>query len=451
MDNEEVGSAIGDAPDRELSVFEGGPAGDGIDVTDIEESAVESFEPRNWDYDELGNLDMETAYLVNIGKTPLLTKESEQRLGTLVQAGIAAEQALAKLKPEEPIRGDRVQKGPLRGKEVARKIQQRFLSLMQVRIEQQKLEGIIRKGVEAKRQFVQANLRLVVSIAKKHSNRGVSFMDLVQEGNIGLIKGVEKFDPKYGYKFSTYGSWWIRQAMTRAIADKGTTIRIPVHTHDGLHMLDGAKQNLVQKLGRRPLTEEIAGEMNRLEELKQYTHVKTDLELERNPTPEEVDAWRRKQAINKIRQQRKSKKKEVEPTEEEIAALMARPEWNAGDVEHLMHAKSMMHTMSTASPVGNDEGLTLQDLMIHPNPSALDAVEESERMQRVQAALWHLHPREREVLDMRFGLRDGTGMTLEKVGELFNLTRERIRQIEAGALKKLRSSALKGAASELEK
>lgn len=292
-------------------------------------------------------------YLKEIGKVPLLSADEEIELAQNMEDGAVATEKI------------NVLKGRLDGASEEEKAE--------IKEEIKTLQRDVDKGADAKKRLAEANLRLVVSIAKRYVGRGMLFLDLIQEGNLGLIKAVEKFDYKKGYKFSTYATWWIRQAITRAIADQARTIRIPVHMVETINKLIRVSRQLLQELGREPSPEEIANEMN--------------------------------MPVERVR---------------EILKISQEP-------------------VSLETPIGEEEDSHLGDFIKDDNvPVPADAAAFTLLKEQLEEVLGTLTEREQKVLTLRFGLEDGRARTLEEVGKEFNVTRERIRQIEAKALRKLR-------------
>ena len=286
-------------------------------------------------------------YLKEIGKVPLLSADEEINIAMRMEKGDEAKQML-----ESGINAD--------GKPLTDE-------------EKKQCQAAIDDGTQAKRLLAEANLRLVVSIAKRYVGRGMLFLDLIQEGNLGLIKAVEKFDYRKGYKFSTYASWWIRQAITRAIADQARTIRIPVHMVETINKLIRVSRQLLQEYGR-------------------------------------------------------------EPTPEEIAKAMGISEAKVREI-----IKIAQEPVSLETPIGEEEDSHLGDFIPDDDaPAPAEAASHALMREQLWDVLNTLTPREEKVLRLRFGLDDGNQRTLEEVGREFKVTRERIRQIEAKALRKLR-------------
>ncbi len=325
--------------------------GDEVNLTEEDEVDVENIDlsvP-----DGVSIEDPVRMYLKEIGKVPLLSADEEIEYAGKIEDGAAAAEKLKDIeKMLESAEGEE--------KEALEK-------------EKKELGYVIADGDAAKQKLAEANLRLVVSIAKRYVGRGMLFLDLIQEGNLGLIKAVEKFDYRKGFKFSTYATWWIRQAITRAIADQARTIRIPVHMVETINKLIRVNRQLLQDLGREPLPEEIAEKM--------------DIPVER------------------VR---------------EISKISQEP-------------------VSLETPIGEEEDSHLGDFIQDDNvPVPAEAAAFTLLKEQLVEVLSTLTDREQKVLRLRFGLDDGRARTLEEVGKEFNVTRERIRQIEAKALRKLR-------------
>ena len=264
------------------------------------------------------------------------------------------------------------------------------------------LASVNLRAEDANHALIRANLRLVVSVAKRYLGRGISFLDLIQEGNLGLLRAVGKFDPRRGFKFSTYATWWIRQSINRSIAEQARTIRIPVHLFESITRILRAQRELTQELGRDPTNEEVALEVGYLPA--------TDV-----------------QAILRA----KTTKKPLEP------AVQRRWEYATQKVDRVL--RSAEEPVSLEGPVGDEDSSQLGDFIEDEDAlEPLDAASREMLREQVQNALTALSERERQVLELRFGLVDGKDHTLEEVSRYFHVTRERIRQIEAKALRKLR-------------
>jgi RNA polymerase primary sigma factor len=264
------------------------------------------------------------------------------------------------------------------------------------------IESIKERAKEAGQVIIRSNLRLVVSVAKRYLGRGITFLDLIQEGNLGLLRAVNKFDPRKGFKFSTYATWWIRQSINRSIAEQARTIRLPVHLFESITRIMRVQRELVQKLGRDPYTNELALEVGYLNE-------------------EDVSAIR------------------YSLSNEEALDPLIKNRWEhaTSKVERIL--RSSEEPVSLEGPVGDEDSSQLGDFIKDEDAlEPMDAAAREMLKEQVQSALAALSERERQVLELRFGLLDGKDHTLEEVSRYFNVTRERIRQIEAKALRKLR-------------
>jgi RNA polymerase primary sigma factor len=264
------------------------------------------------------------------------------------------------------------------------------------------LDAIQARAVESNQALIRANLRLVVSVAKRYLGRGISFLDLIQEGNMGLLRAVGKFDPRRGFKFSTYATWWIRQSINRSVAEQARTIRIPVHLFESITRILRVQRTLTQELGRDPTNAELALEVGYLP----ASDVQAILRAHSEETPLPPDLQRRL----------------------EIATLK---------IDRVL--RSAEEPISIDGPVGDEDSSSLGDFIEDEDaPSPIDSAAREMLREQVHSALTSLSDREREVLELRFGLKDGKDHTLEEVSNFFDVTRERIRQIEAKALRKLR-------------
>jgi RNA polymerase primary sigma factor len=341
---DETGSATVESGDEEISEPSEKDKASGDFVWDEEES--EALRQARKDAELTASADSVRAYLKQIGKVALLNAEEEVELAKRIEAGLYATQKLAEL-------AERGEKLP---------VQQR-----------RDMQWICRDGDRAKNHLLEANLRLVVSLAKRYTGRGMAFLDLIQEGNLGLIRAVEKFDYTKGYKFSTYATWWIRQAITRAMADQARTIRIPVHMVEVINKLGRIQRELLQDLGREPTPEELAKEMD--------------------ITPEKV-------------------------------------------LEIQQYARE---PISLDQTIGDEGDSQLGDFIEDSEAVvAVDAVSFTLLQDQLQSVLETLSEREAGVVRLRFGLTDGQPRTLDEIGQVYGVTRERIRQIESKTMSKLR-------------
>jgi RNA polymerase primary sigma factor len=309
-------------------------------LDDMDDYDLEGEEREGWQIDELSSSDTVGLYLKEMARVPLLSNEEETNIAQRIETGEAA----AKKLRDNPKHARAVE-----------------------------WEALIQDGISAREHLIKANTRLVVSIAKKYMARGVHFLDLIQEGNLGLMKAVEKFDYRRGFRFSTYATWWIRQTITRAIADQGRTIRVPVHMSDRIRRLYRVVRDLEQEYGRKPTLDEIAKEM------------------------------------------------ECDPRK---VQWMLKVSWQPLSLEH---------------PVGEDEDSELGNFIENDStPTPAQSAYDRLLQEKIEKLLSTLTPREARILRLRFGLHNGHSYTLEEVGKKFGLTRERIRQIEGRALRRLR-------------
>ncbi len=351
LTTDDLMEAVPDADSENVRVLLTALRHRGVDVVDPEDDSAPAspetesapFEFELLPSDALASDDTISLYLKEMSRVPLLSIEEELAIAIRIETGRCAKK-------------ERLQ---LSGRAAA--------------LSRRKLDPLIQDGLQAREHLIKANTRLVVSIAKRYMGRGVAFLDLIQEGNLGLMKAVEKYDYHRGFRFSTYATWWIRQTISRAIADQARTIRVPVHMTDRIRQLYKTSRDLEQKLGRQPTVEEIANSL--------------------------------KLSVNKV-------------------------QW-------IMKVSWL--PLSLESPIGDDEeselGMFIEDEF---SPTPLQSAYQSMLKEKLEEVLTTLSPREAYVLRMRFGLDDGNSYTLEEVGQKFGLTRERIRQIEGRALRRLR-------------
>ncbi len=367
---EKVVDEVDDISDDFFSGEEGDePFDDSINTVDLN-----SYINKNINISNIRINDPVKIYLKEIGRVNLLDAEDEPEIARRIKDGLKAEELLRHMYFEktgiEPV----VDEKPIRVEKLVKELNVLYKDDNAGEGYILNCERTYLDGFDARQILIAANLRLVVSIAKKYVGRGMSFLDLIQEGNMGLVKAVEKFDYTKGFKFSTYATWWIRQAITRAIADQARTIRIPVHMVETINKLTRIQRSLVQTLGREPSAEEISKEMGGI-------------------TPEKV------REIQKI----------------------------------------AMDPVSLETPIGEEDDSHLGDFIEDKDITSPSAYANNELLKdEINMVLEGLTDREEKVLRLRFGLYDGRTRTLEEVGKEFNVTRERIRQIEAKALRKLK-------------
>lgn len=333
--------------------------------------------------DDLSINDPVRQYLREIGRHPLLTAGQEVSIAKRIRRGQEAEKEL--LTMTDP----------------GMTIVEALATVPEAQRSQ--LRALIEDGIEAQQELTRSNLRLVVSVAKRYIGRGMNFLDLIQEGNLGLLRAVQKFNYELGFKFSTYATWWIRQSISRAIADQARTIRIPVHMVESINRLVRVQRDLTQVLGRDPTPEEIAIKMELIDPPEEKEPIEEAIKNGQPLTSHQKRVLKR--ATAKVRR---------------IRRVAQEP-------------------MSLEMPVGSEDNSSLGDFIEDDSlPAPADAASHQLLREQMQEILGELSERERKVLEMRFGLLDGTSRTLEEVGQEFGVTRERIRQIEAKALRKLR-------------
>lgn len=348
-----------------------------LETLDVEGVEVEA-DPRGPEVEREDTADLVGVYLRQIGRLPLLTRLQEQELARSIQAGMRAALELGSLDLSEARRRE--------------------------------LEALVAAGREGRRLFIEANLRLVVSLARHYVRPGVGLLDLIQDGNLGLMRAVEKFDPDRGFKFSTYATNWIRQGIQRGLAERGRTIRLPVHMLERMNRLVRIRAVLAQRLGRQPSAEELAQEADPVE-------------------PERVREELAREAGGRLPDER--------TLQEEVARRRVAAEMRVREALDVP-----TEPVSLASPVGPTGDAELGDLLEdRDRETPLEEASTGMLRRHLAALMEGLNERERQVLSLRFGLDGGTRRTLQEVGQALGVTRERARQIESRALQRLRESA----------